>query len=96
MDLHYFHDMLHIAGWLATGNPAAEITCPVEGNCPVPGATSKHSGGYTATNTAYYKLHKLQVGWIFVIFSDFNGFSLIFIAGGLRLHAPAFGNSSGG
>ena len=36
------------------------------------GATSKHPGGYIATNTAYYKLHKLQVGWIFV-FMDFHG-----------------------
>ena len=62
----------------------------------IPVATSKHPGGYISTNTAYYKLNKLQVGWIFVIFVDFRRFSLIFMAGGLRLHAPAFGNSSGG
>ncbi len=49
---------------------------------PSLGASSKQPGGYIATNTAYYKLHKLHVGWIFM---DFHGW-------GAEVTCPVEGN----
>ena len=46
--------------WRSGGAQELRAHAPGRVKVHFQGATSKHPGGYIATNTAYYKLHRLE------------------------------------